>query len=94
MSTVANSRLVHITDDKGRLLLPGDDLTEPNPDSIVLVDGIHGTAWQRFQNGEWYSVRSHQSRTWTELLKMRRLVLVYDAEPRPDHTIAAGREAD
>lgn len=83
MTTTSNSRLIHITDARRKLLLPKDDCTEPEPGSIVLVKGIYGTAWQRFfSDGLWHSVRGGRPRTWEEILTEDRVVLVYDAEPR------------
>lgn len=84
MSTVANSRLIHLTDRNAIPLLPEDDRTEPNPGSIVMTDGLWGTAWQlHFSDGRWHPTRGGGSKTWAELLLRRNLVLVYDAEPRP-----------
>lgn len=83
MSTVSNSRLIHITDNKGKRLLPEADLAEPEGASILLTEGIHGTAWQKwYSDGLWHSVRGGGGKTWEWLLRRPRVVLVYDAEPR------------
>lgn len=86
MTTVANSRLIHLTDRAGVLLLPADDCAEPNPGSIVLTDGLWGTAWQlHFSDMRWHPTRGGGSKTWAELLARRNAVLVYDAEIRPEN---------
>lgn len=69
-----------LTDSAGRVL---DGMAEPNIDSVVLSDGPHGMAWQRYSDGLWYPLRSRKGRTWAEVLRCRNLVLVYDAPPRP-----------
>lgn len=83
MTTTANSRLVNITDHRGTLLLPSDDLIEPLPGSILLTEGRWGTAWQRFfSDGRWHPVRGGGSATWETLITRRNVVLVYDADER------------
>lgn len=78
--------MYRITDSAG--LVIGDD-SEPNRDSVVLSDGPHGMAWQRYGDGLWYPIRSRKGRTWDEMLRScRNLVLVYDAPPRPERIIA------
>lgn len=73
-------RLIPITDDRGRLLVPTN---QPLPGSVVLTDGEHGTAWQRhFFDGRWHPTRGGRSLTWAQLILRRNLVLVYDAAPR------------
>lgn len=71
-----------ITDTAGRLLIPADG-TQPKPGSVLLTDGIHGTAWQRFfSDGRWHPTRGGGSCSWEELLNRRNVVLVYDAPRR------------
>lgn len=82
--TAVNSRLIHLTDTKGQPMLPEDDRFEPQPGSIVLNNGLWGTAWQLFfSDMRWHPTRGGGSKSWEELLKMRNLVLVYDADARP-----------
>lgn len=84
-STVANSRLIHLTDRNGTPLLPPTDCLEPNPGSIIMTDGLWGTAWQlHFSDMRWHPTRGGGSKTWDDLLARRNVVLVYDAEPRPE----------
>jgi hypothetical protein len=78
-----NSRLIPLTDHRGMLLIPKEDNFEPYRSSIVMTEGLHGTAWQRhFADGLWHSTRGGRPKTWYELTKKRNLVLVYDAEER------------
>lgn len=81
--TTSNTRLITVTDDTGRQVLPADDQYEPNPGSIVLVQGRFGTAWQRmFSDGLWSTVGGRNVKTWAELCQMRGVIIVYDAEER------------
>lgn len=76
-----------LTDDRGRPLVPVEDLhAEPEPSSVVLTEGLHGTAWQRhFADGLWHNCAgSGVKRKWDSLIKQRNLVLIYDAEPRTE----------
>lgn len=60
-----------------------DDITQPNPGSVVLSGGPHGTAWQRhFKDGKWHRTGGGRGRTWREVMAHRNLVLVYAAAPR------------
>lgn len=75
--------LIPITDDRARLLVGGAKAIEPEPGSVVLVNGEFGCAWQRqFDDGLWRSVRGGKPRDWANMLTRRNLVLVYDAEVR------------
>lgn len=77
--------LTPITDTYGNLLHPGFT-QEEHPGSIVMTDGEWGTGWQRhFADGRWYPMRGGKSKTWSELLCRRNLVLVYSASPRPEN---------
>lgn len=80
-----SNRVTPLTDDRGQWLLPFDQRNEPRVGSVVLSDGLHGTAWQRrFSDGLWTSAMTGQAKTWEVLIQSRRsLVLVYEAEPRP-----------
>ena len=74
---------IPLTDDRGRFLLPSSESAEPEPGSVVLTEGLHGTGWQRhFNDGLWHSTRGGRAKTWEQMLTMRNLVLVYDAEER------------
>lgn len=80
MSTM--SRPVQITDDRGRFPNHAYD-RQPLPGSVILTDGEHGTAWQRFfSDGLWHRVDSKAVRTWESLLRKRNVVLIYDAPER------------
>lgn len=75
--------IIPITDDRGRPLIREADSIEPEPGSVVLVNGEFGCAWQRqFDDGLWRSVRGGRPRDWANMLTRRNLVLVYDAEER------------
>lgn len=77
------SRVIPVTDDRGHNLLPEDEGFEPLPGSIVLTEGLFGTAWQRFfSDGLWHRAGSGGTATWQELLSRRNVVLVYDATER------------
>lgn len=83
-----NNRTIALTGSQGEILVPMDETYEPEPGSIVLVEGLHGTAWQRFfSDGLWHSVHEGtKPLLWVEVLEKRNLVLVYDADPRPART--------
>lgn len=77
------TRIIPITDDRGRFLVPEDDLFEPEPSSVVLTQGLTGTAWQlSFRDGLWHRLGSTARVTWESLLRERGLILVYDAQER------------
>lgn len=81
--TTMNSRLIPLTDHRGAQLLPEDERFEPEPGSIVLVRGNHGTAMQKFfSDGLWYAVGRTTGMTWEWILSQRNVVLVYDASER------------
>lgn len=81
--TTTTGRLIPITDARGEVLLDADSLGEPLPSSIVMTEGLHGTAWQLFfSDGRWHPTRGGGSRSWAELLTKRNLYLIYDAEER------------
>ncbi len=75
--------LLKITDDQGTFLLDEDSGYEPLPGSIIMTEGAHGTAWQRwFGDGLWHRCGSSQKKDWAYLLTKRNVVLVYDADER------------
>lgn len=78
--------ILPLTDDRGKILIPwyADPEEEPLPGSVVLRQGLHGTAFQRFfTDGPWHPVLpGRPAKTWAEMLCERNLVLVYDAEER------------
>lgn len=72
--------MMNMTDDTGRIVCY--DITEPPPASIVMTNGNYGNAWQRHGNdGLWHSTTGGKRR-WSQLLRMRNLVLVYEAPER------------
>ena len=82
MATNPN-RLIQVTDSMGRCLLDKNDNQEPEPGSVVLVGGRHGTAWQRyFNDNRWHSTRGGRPVNWHTIMCKRNVVLVYDALPR------------
>lgn len=45
------------------------EANEPPPSSVVMTEGAHGTAWQRFRSdGRWHSTAG-KSTTWERLLR-------------------------
>lgn len=68
--------------------LPWGDFAEPRPGSVVLTDGLQGTAWQRLHgDGLWHSTTGRTA-TWDDLVAREREydrggpLLVHDAPPR------------
>lgn len=86
INTETTDDLIYLTDDRGRAVYDTEDLTEPNPGSVVLTDGDFGTAWQRhFSDGKWHSSLGGRPVTWAWLLRRKRnLRLAYDAPIRPN----------
>lgn len=75
------SRTLPLTDDQGKMIW--NDVAEPHPGSVVLTNGIHGTAYQRlFKDGLWHSAVSPVGFTWEDMLGERNLMLAYDAPER------------
>lgn len=75
--------LPRLTDDRGSLTPWGEEIIEPLPGSIVLTNGMHGTAYQRlFSDGLWHSAHSRIGFTWKDMLGERNLLLAYDAPAR------------
>jgi len=82
-TTASTARIIPLTDDRARPLT-ADSQWEPEPGSVVLINGQYGSAWQRqFDDGLWRCARGGRPREWSYLLEKRNLVLVYDAAPRP-----------
>lgn len=82
-----SDRIIPLTDHRGHALVPEDDRHEPLPGSVVLTEGLHGTAWQRhFNDGLWHSSRGGTPRHWASLISKRNLILVYDADKRTEFT--------
>lgn len=72
-----------LTGPRGTGLLPNVDHTEPVEGSIVLTEGLTGTAWQRHHSdGMWHSSRGGRPRRWIELLTRPWLVVVFVAPSR------------
>lgn len=86
--TSTNTGPIRLTDGHGEF--PNNHYQcQPNPGSVVLTEGEHGTAWQRFfSDGRWHPTRGGGSRTWDQLLTKRNLVLVYDAPVRDKGRVA------
>lgn len=83
--------MIQLTDDAGTVIVYPDDAQEPAPSSIVMTMGNYGNAWQRHGNdGLWHSTTGARRR-WSQMLRMRNLVLVYDAPERETFPI---REPD
>lgn len=82
MFTIPSKSILPITDDRGRIVYQTNAI-EPEPGSVVLINGQFGCAWQRqFDDGQWRSVRGGKPRDWDWMLTRRNLVLVYDAVDR------------
>ena len=68
-----------ITDTHGRVLTHH----EPEPGSVLLVNGVHGSAWQRsFIDGRWRSTQREGAKPWSYVLRQRNVLLVYNAPVR------------
>lgn len=87
-----NNRLIPLTDGRGKKMLPDDELFEPNVDSIILTRGVHGQAWQRWAtDGRWHTAGSRVPCDWATLLEDRDVLLVYEADHRPEPKPAPAR---
>lgn len=86
MSVKPISGVIIVTDDSGRLAIDEEQAFEPEPGSVVLTQGQHGTAWQRwFSDGKWHSChRPGQAKPWSWLLGQRNMFLVYEAPTREE----------
>lgn len=79
--------MMKLTNSWGKTLLGEDEYFEPEPGSILLTEGMYGTAWQRmFSDGKWHATRGGTPRSWKQLIKKRNVVLVYDAPKRKDQS--------
>lgn len=77
--------MITLTDDRGRVVYDPAINNEPPVSSIVMTGGNYGNAWQRHGNdGLWHSTTGGKRR-WSQLLRMRNLVLVYEATERVPH---------
>lgn len=76
--------MIRLTDARGNPTGEYHDV-EPEPGSVVLLHGEHGTAWQRqFSDGLWHRVGGGRPRQWESLLANRNVVLVYGAAVRQE----------
>lgn len=77
------SIIVTITDDRGKPV--SDNIPEPQPGSVMLINGEWGTAFQRyFGDGLWHRVGGGRGKAWAEMLTQRNVVLVYAASVRDE----------
>lgn len=82
--------LLPITNSHRSIVLEQDceeGLTEPNPGSVVLIHGRHGTGWQRsFEDPHmWRSMDGGRARPWSWIVRQRAVYLAYGATTREDH---------
>jgi hypothetical protein len=79
---MSTSIIITITDDAGKPV--SRDIPEPEPGSVVLINGEFGTAFQRYFGGDglWHRVGGGRGKTWQQMLTQRNLVLVYRAAVR------------
>lgn len=70
-----------VTDTRGSLANPGWRIDEPEVGSVVLVNGLTGTAYQRNSNGDWCSWTGGLL-NWSSVLNYRNVFLVYSAPAR------------
>lgn len=88
MSNDQISRVIPITDYRGRPMLPEDQRFEPLPGSVIMTEGLHGTAWQRFfRDGMWYAMGRAKPQAWEELILKRNVYLIYEARQRDDQRV-------
>lgn len=85
------NRVVPLTDDRGRPLVPNEDLDEPHTGSVVLVNGLTGTAWQRHSDGLWHTTGTGTPKRWSWFLTERGVVLIYDAPIRNPRVVGVDR---
>lgn len=59
-----------------------NDIEQPEPCSVLMVEGLHGVAWQRHvSDGRWHS-STGATRTFASLMRQRNVVLIYSAPAR------------
>lgn len=79
--------MIVLTDRIGRPSQDEDQMFEPEPGSVVLCGGPHGTAWQRYRSdGLWHSTRRGGAKDWAVISRKRNLVLIYEAEVQAQPT--------
>ena len=78
-STAGSIKAVALTDTFG---IPLVEMPEPEPGSILMVDGLYGVAWQRFfSDNKWHSTTGAK-RSFATLMEQRNVWLVYSAPVR------------
>lgn len=82
-----------ITNSRGRVINAEIAREEPYPGSVVMTHGEFGTAWQRSsRDGQWHpTFGTTGPKPWRWLLTRRHLILLHDAEARPNLT---GKDID
>lgn len=62
--------------------IPLGTVAQPEPGSVLMIDGLHGVAWQRFfSDRKWHSTTG-ATRSWSSILRQRNVVLIYAASVR------------
>lgn len=71
--------MTQLTDTFG---IPLTEIDQPEPGSVVMIDGPHGVAWQRFfSDGKWHSTTG-ATRSFRSIMRQRNVLLVYSAPLR------------
>jgi hypothetical protein len=75
---VTGVQMMWLVDTHGEQMV---EIEEPGPASILLVDGLQGTAWQRHSSGGLWHSTTGARRKWNSFFtgKCRNVVLVYAA---------------
>lgn len=80
---IITQHMIQLTDALGIPVYNGT-VQQPERGSIMMNDGLHGTAWQRhFTDGKWHSTTG-ATRTFGSLCRLRNVWIVYSAATRTD----------
>ena len=80
---VVTHTMIQLTDHLGVPVYQGV-MQQPERGSIMMNDGLHGTAWQRhFTDGKWHSTTG-ATRTFGSLCRLRNVWIVYSAAVREE----------